>query len=111
MRRWMMAGGAGVLMMAGAGSAQAVEPNGAAAPENGAVEPVTRGGSIDPRSDVRSDPARMTGNPAVAPRVTGDDRSGRVTRDGLTRFRDARPEQRAHERNVQHPAPTFTDAG
>jgi hypothetical protein len=102
----MMAGSAAVLMMAGAGSARAV------APVDGAVAPETRGRSIDARSDVRSDPATIDGgNPALAPRVTGDDRSGFVTHDELTRFRDALLEQLALERNEQHPAPTFTDAG
>jgi hypothetical protein len=101
----MMAGGAAVLMVAGVGSARAAEP------VNGEVAPAIRGGSSEARSDVRSDPAMMTGNPAVAPRVTGDDRSGFVTRDELTRFRDAVLEQLARERDEQHPAPTFTDAG
>lgn len=108
MRRWMMAGGAAALMMAGARSARAVEP------VDGAVAPATREDSRNARIDVRPDPAPTTGNPADALHVTGADRadqSGFVTHDELTRFRDAILEQLERERNEQHPAPTFTDAG
>jgi hypothetical protein len=102
MRQWMMAAGAVVLMAAG--SAGAVEQ------ATGVVAPATGTTSSDTRRDVASGVAPTKATPGDGLRTAADG-SGFVTRDELTRFRNALLEQLERERNEQHPEPTFTDAG
>jgi hypothetical protein len=102
MRRWMMAGGAAMVMLGGTA--------GAVGPADGANVREPRTSAADARMDARG-PAMVTGAPVDA--LTGDrgDRAGLVTHDELMRLRDELLEQLAREREQKQPAPTFTDAG
>jgi hypothetical protein len=99
MRRWMMAGGAAMMVVAG--TAGAVEP------ASDALARPAR--TSEAKSEVRGSSATVY--PSEARDAVGADPSSFVTHDELSRFRDTVVEQLEHERHEQQPAPTFTDAG